>query len=248
MQVVFLATSGDAILIETPGGKHILVDGGEDPTELALALGRYTPFWQRTLYMVILTQSDEARLIGQIAVLQRYQTRYALAPAMWEPSSFMEQWGHLLTTQQTQVLSAQEGGQIPLDGALLTIPSIGMPTHTNTTLYLHYGTTSFLFVLHCHGNMEAEVAHMLEHIPLPVTVLAYPWACTLPPMLLERTQPDAIVFTTGAEQIPPALLSYADRRNLGKGTRPYAPRLFHPKLDGTVTFVSDGQNLSIVDN
>ena len=49
---------GDAIFIETPKGKQILVDGGPDLTILE-KLGRELLFWDRYIDLVILTHPEE---------------------------------------------------------------------------------------------------------------------------------------------------------------------------------------------
>jgi beta-lactamase superfamily II metal-dependent hydrolase len=242
LHITFLDTPGDAILIQTPTGKYLLVDGGEAPAELALALGNHLPFWQRTIELAILTHNDDSRLLGQIAALQRYQASYALAPSVSVPTPNMQQWLHILTTQHTPIIRAQHGNQIPFDNMRLTILTTAADSNTNTTLYLSYGTTRFLFLLHC--ARESELLALQKDIPAPITVLAYPWACPMSSPLLNYYQPEAIVFTTGAEQDEPVLLSYAERRWLGMSPEGTLPRIYHQKLDGTITFVSDGQRIA----
>lgn len=46
---------GDAILVSTPGGKRVLVDGGPSGIELARELGAVLPHWERKIDRVILT-------------------------------------------------------------------------------------------------------------------------------------------------------------------------------------------------
>src|SRR4051794_10023792 len=80
LRVIFLATKGDAALIQTPAGGYVLIDGGSDPAALSAALGRQLPFWQRSLDLVVLTAADGAHLPGQVAALARYHAGLALAP------------------------------------------------------------------------------------------------------------------------------------------------------------------------
>ncbi len=47
---------GDAILIQTPAGQNILIDGGPSPTAINMELGKKLPFYTRKLDMVIVTQ------------------------------------------------------------------------------------------------------------------------------------------------------------------------------------------------
>lgn len=62
---------GDAILI-THGFTQILTDGGPDNTVLD-CLGRYLPFWDRKIELVISTHPDADHITGLIYVLQYYK-------------------------------------------------------------------------------------------------------------------------------------------------------------------------------
>src|SRR5207244_13210032 len=53
---------GDALLLTTPGGHTILVDGGPDPARISGQLGRHLPFWQHTLDLIVLTHPHEDHL------------------------------------------------------------------------------------------------------------------------------------------------------------------------------------------
>jgi competence protein ComEC len=58
------ASQGEAVLISTPDGKTILIDGGLDPTPLGEELDSRLPFWQRSLDMVVLTSPRPDHLGG----------------------------------------------------------------------------------------------------------------------------------------------------------------------------------------
>lgn len=62
---------GDAILIKTPTGKHILVDGGPDRKVLD-CLSQFMPFWERKIDLVILTHPHADHFMGMFYVLDRY--------------------------------------------------------------------------------------------------------------------------------------------------------------------------------
>lgn len=69
---------GDAILIRTPSGKDVLIDGGPDNSVLE-CLSKYLPFWDREIDMVFLTHPQADHLTGLISVLERYKIDYFLA-------------------------------------------------------------------------------------------------------------------------------------------------------------------------
>lgn len=64
---------GDAILITTPAGRQILVDGGPSPAALGAALAREMPFWDRSLDLLILTHPDEDHVAGLAEALARFR-------------------------------------------------------------------------------------------------------------------------------------------------------------------------------
>ena len=73
LQIYFLDVGqGDAILIKTPMGKQILLDGGEGQTVLE-KLGQYLPLTDKTIELVILSHPHGDHLGGLIDVLERYQ-------------------------------------------------------------------------------------------------------------------------------------------------------------------------------
>ena len=73
LHVAFLDVGqGDAILITTPRGAQILVDGGPSPSTLTSALGREMPFWDRSLDLVVMSHPDADHITGLTEVLDRY--------------------------------------------------------------------------------------------------------------------------------------------------------------------------------
>src|SRR5205814_1883589 len=63
LHVWFLSVgAGNAVLIQSPQGAHILIDGGENPTQLRTAIGDRLPFYQRDLDLLIVTQPKPATI------------------------------------------------------------------------------------------------------------------------------------------------------------------------------------------
>jgi len=73
LHVTFLDVGqGDAIFIQTPSGRQILVDGGAYPTVLNEHLGRQIPFWDRDIDMIVATHPDADHVAGLPGVFDRY--------------------------------------------------------------------------------------------------------------------------------------------------------------------------------
>ncbi|MFQ5380544.1 MAG: ComEC/Rec2 family competence protein, partial [Dehalococcoidia bacterium] len=62
--VVLDVGQGDAILLTTPHGTHVLVDGGPSGLRLAQELGRVLPHWRRRIDAVVLTHPQEDHVAG----------------------------------------------------------------------------------------------------------------------------------------------------------------------------------------
>ncbi len=234
LHIFFLHAPGDAVLIQSPRGSYVLIDGGADPMALALHLGQRMPFWQRSLAAVVLTQGDEQRVPGQVAALARYRAQMALAPPGITRSAVTEEWLRLLEAQGTPIHAAQAGERLALDGATLTVLAAGPAAEAGLVLRLDYGATSVLF--NGAGSELDDAA--LQASAQPVTVLAYPWQRDLHTPLLTVWQPQAIVFTTAYESSHPAQLTFYERA-IGSGS--FTHNLYHPELDGTIELVSDGR-------
>ncbi len=68
---------GDAILLVSPSGKQILIDGGPDLSVLE-ELGRHMPFFDRTIELLILTHPDSDHVTGIPEILSRYRVERVL--------------------------------------------------------------------------------------------------------------------------------------------------------------------------
>ncbi|MCK5018902.1 MAG: MBL fold metallo-hydrolase [Candidatus Peribacteraceae bacterium] len=65
---------GDSVLLQTPSGNHILIDGGPDLSTLE-HLGNLMPFFKRRIEYVVLTHPDLDHLSALPEVLNRYQIK-----------------------------------------------------------------------------------------------------------------------------------------------------------------------------
>jgi len=59
---------GDAVLVTTPTGQHILVDGGPSPEAISYRLGEGLPFWERNIDLVVLTHAHDDHVTGLLVV------------------------------------------------------------------------------------------------------------------------------------------------------------------------------------
>ena len=63
---------GDAILVETPSGATVLVDGGPDPELTLRRLGANLPFFDRRVDLMVLSHPHQDHVAGLVEVLDRF--------------------------------------------------------------------------------------------------------------------------------------------------------------------------------
>ncbi len=117
--------SADAILIQTPSGRSILVDGGPSPSRLAGDLGVRLSAFDRSLDWLVIASTQEQ----QVAALPRILDRFSVGNVLWS-GNLDASWsaGELdrsFAASQTPVTSAYPGAQLDLgEGARLKVQSV----------------------------------------------------------------------------------------------------------------------------
>ncbi|PCI29539.1 hypothetical protein COB52_02420 [Candidatus Kaiserbacteria bacterium] len=82
LTVTFLDVGqGDSILVETPSGRQILIDGGRDNTVLK-ELSKAMSFWDRSIAVVIATHPDADHIAGLVEVLKRFKVDTYISPGV----------------------------------------------------------------------------------------------------------------------------------------------------------------------
>jgi len=109
---------GDAILIQTPSGQDILIDGGPDPQKINLELGEKLPFWDRTIDLVVCTQPHADHVTGLVEVLQRYKVKEVLEPGVSYNSSIYQEWCSLVEDKGIEYNIARAGQEIDLGNGI----------------------------------------------------------------------------------------------------------------------------------
>ncbi|MBI5959977.1 MAG: ComEC/Rec2 family competence protein [Chloroflexi bacterium] len=249
LHVYFLDVGqGNAVLIQTPNGAQILVDGGPNPTRLRESVGDALPYWDRTLDMVIVTQPKDSASKAIPALLDRYTVKQVVTSGFsTENTPYLEQaW----KKHHLQVLNVTAGYRIETgDGVILevlhpqAIPDTDAePNHAGMVLRLSYGNTSFLIA----PELDTEAVESLVEAGWFVgsTVLV------LPTHGSEKT--NSIEFLTAVDpQIGVVMVEAGNRAGLPDTdtierlrTVTNAP-LYRTDHDGTIEMITDGKTLSI---
>lgn len=109
---------GDAILIQTPAGQNILVDGGPADGEIVSCLGERFSFWKQSIALVVSTHPHEDHVGGLINVLKKYEVKQVLeSPAKYN-SSVYDEWQGLIDENKIKRTLACSGQSIQLGEGL----------------------------------------------------------------------------------------------------------------------------------
>lgn len=171
---------GTATLIETPGGRHILVDAGGSGRRLSTTLGDELPFWDRYLDLVILTQPTQSHTGALRPILARYRVDAVMTNGVRGEGELTDALWAALEEQGTRIVNAEPGMRITVgDGVTLTVlhTQVGKPTDEDdpggpVVILVTYGSARILLP----GDLthESEAALLSSGYALNATVLQVP--------------------------------------------------------------------------
>ncbi len=167
LHVYFLDVGqGDAILVQAPDGRQILVDGGPSPTALLNELGDVLPFWDRSLDLVVLTHPDGDHITGLIPLLDRYRVAQVLDVPQSDTAPEAAPWRERLAALGIPRTLGQRGMRLPVGNLGITVlnpdptPLTGTASDDNNNaivLRLDYDKTSFILTGDAEGDAEADM-------------------------------------------------------------------------------------------
>ncbi len=241
---------GDSIFIRSPSGRTVLIDGGPDDSVLR-QLSQEMPLLSRFLDVVIATHPDSDHITGLIDVLERYKVTYVVQSSVLGDTPVWDSLENVIADDQkegTKLVTALRGQVIDLgDGAYLEVlsPDRSVPNvATNegcVVTRLVYGKTSFLLPCDAPSDIEQYLVY-LDGPGLSSTVLKaghHGSAYSSSPLFVGFVDPQYAVYSRGCNNKYgfPATSTVATFKSFGIPT-------LDTCLDGTVTFVSDGQTVS----
>ena len=245
---------GDAIFIETPGGKQVVVDGGADPLLLTRLLGERMRFYDRRIDIVAATHPHGDHIGGLAQVLERYDVGAALERRVpYESAAYMA-WARAVDAERADgatVIRARAGQVITLeDGIRLEV--LGPPdalsggaesdiNNASLVLRLVYGDVSVLLA----GDIFAvgERALLADDVTLDSDVLKvahHGSDSSSTAEFLDAVSPAAAVISVSADNRfghPDGDVVERLREHVGDDG------LYVTAERGTVEFVTDGERV-----
>lgn len=236
---------GDALLIVTPDGKQILIDGGPDPAALLPALSQRMPPWDKTLDLVILTHPDADHLGGLPELFARYTVASVIDSGQPHEGSLYAAYQAALIAERQQPLAAQPSHQIALGGgATLTVLAprgdpFAQSNNNSVIIELRYGTFCALLTGDIEQPAEEQLLADNALSPCPILKVAHHGSDTsTSEAVLNVVQPQYALISAGADNRfnhpSPIILERLQAHNI---------RIFRTDLQGTIHLFSDGQTI-----
>jgi competence protein ComEC len=242
---------GDAILVQTPNGQNILIDGGPDPQKVNLELSKKLSFWDKTIDLMVSTQPQADHVTGLVEVLQRYKVGQVLKSKVTYNSSVYREWTNLVEEKQLESDNASAGQEIDL-GNGIKMEVLNPPKdlfegtshdvdNNGVVLRLSWGKVSFLFAADIREEAEFELIGQRANLKSTVLKVAHHGSKTSTfPQFLAAVNPEVAVISVGVDNpfghpSPEVVGRLIDK--LGEGN------VYRTDEDGTIEFVTDGERL-----
>lgn len=198
LHVTFLDVgSADAVLLKTPNGKHVLINGGPSVTILSDELGRRLPAFNRKLDWLIVAGTDEE----QVAALPRIVERYPPDAVLWSgnaQASFSSRvLNEYLTLRGIQVTTAEPEQMMDLGGgATLRVVTSGP---RGAILLIEWDNFRALLPIGMSFEALDELRQGAEIGPVTVLSLADSgYAVSNPPEWIANLNPELVLLSVSA--------------------------------------------------
>ena len=241
---------GDAIFIETPSGRQILVDGGPDNRVLS-KLGEVMPFYDKDIDVVVVSHPHADHMVGLVDVLERYEVKNIIEAKESYNSSEFRVWEESVKNENANNIEAISGKVIDLgDGTTLTIlhpfeSVVGdnpkNPHDDVVVTMLKYGELEVMLT----GDMETKVERRLimEGYDLDSDILKvghHGSKTSTSEEFLSAVSPEIAIIQVGAKNRyghpSPEVLNRLENSDI---------KYYRNDVDGDVKLVSDGTDFTI---
>ena len=252
LQVTFFDIGqGDAIFIETPSGRQMLIDGGANALVLE-KLAKEMSSFDRTIDVVVATHGDGDHVTGLIPVLRTYDVSTIIESPIKSESGIFEELQNEIKKEiegGADVHIASRGDVINLgDGVAVSIlypkKNISSRTETNdasVSALLTYGEHSFLLT----GDLGSSYEHALITDKLSKKVTVYKAGhhgsnTSSGELLLSRITPEYSVISAGKNN----KYGHPHIETIER-LQKYSQEILSTIDRGTITFISDGELMRV---
>lgn len=226
---------GNAILIESPAGRRVLIDGGRSPSMLSDALGRRMPVWDREIDWVVVAAPGEAHTAGLAGVIGQFRVGSALMAGASGEHPADRELLESFAAKEIDVTTAQSGQRLSLgNGVSVEVLAV---SEAGATLRVRHDRASILLPIGMDRDTQAYWLTQRLVPPSSVLLLGGPDSARLHTReWIETVSPRAVVMSAAAGRAPEILTPEAQEALLGY-------TLLRTDRDGWVEFITDGTRL-----
>ncbi|MBU4216869.1 MBL fold metallo-hydrolase [Candidatus Parcubacteria bacterium] len=246
LKVSFLDVGqGDSVLIQTPYGQNILIDGGPDDS-VTYGLSKNLPWWDRTIDLMILTHPHDDHVSGLLDVIKRYNVKKIAYTGVAHGSPNYLAWIKLVRNKKIPIVIIDQPRKIvlgdecyldvlyPMDSLLNN--EVDNINNSSIVAKLVYKNIKFLLTGDIEKAVEVKLLANNTDISAHILKLAHHGSDTSSAEdFLTKVNPDIAVISVGKNNT----FGHPGGRIINRIER-IGKRIFRTDLDGEVDFVSDG--------
>jgi competence protein ComEC len=189
--------SANAVLIQTPEGRNVLINGGPSTSELSDELGRRLPFFSKKLDWLVIASTNEDDLSALPRVVERYPPESVLWSGNVQASFSSQTLDQYFAENEIPVIRAETGQKLELgDGSFIEVQAAGP---RGSVLFIQYKNFRALLPIGVsEGTYESiEYGNVIDTVD--VLLLADSgYGPSNPPDLIENLNPRLVVLSVGA--------------------------------------------------
>ncbi len=250
LKVAFLDVGqGDAIYIEAPNKKQVLIDGGKD-SKLLYSLSKVMPFADRSLDLLIITHRDMDHIGGLPMLLDGYRVEKVIDNGIKDETEISKSVDEKIKSRSIESEVAQKDMRVFLDKENDIYLDVIYPNRDvsdidsndgSVVVKLVHGENSFLFT--GDASIYAESLIMWEEgendLDIDVLKLGHHGARSSSSLLwLEKTSPELAIVSAGKNNS----YGHPHKETLERLENLKIPFLSTAEI-GTILIKSDGQKL-----
>ncbi|MFZ2521954.1 MAG: hypothetical protein WAX44_02225 [Minisyncoccia bacterium] len=175
--VVLDVGQGDALFIESPTGKQVIVDGGPNKT-LMREIVKVMPWYDRHIDMIVVTNPDRDHYEGFIPLLDKYTVDSLLEPGTENPNPVYSVFENKIAEKEIPKFLARKGQTIDLGGGVyleILFPDRDVSELSvndgSIVMKLVYGETSIMLQGDSTAKMEQYLRNSVSSTTLQSTIL-----------------------------------------------------------------------------
>jgi beta-lactamase superfamily II metal-dependent hydrolase len=240
---------GDAILVQTPSGKKMLIDGG--PSDRVLEkISSEVSYFERNIDVMEETHPDADHVTGLIPVLEKYSVKHILISKVEGSTEIFKDLKKHIDNEGALVHQAHRGDVIDFHDGVNAyvlyprdnyIPKKNDTNDASVSVVLTYGDESFLLT----GDLPSTEESNLLQDALPKNITVYKAGhhgskFSSSEQLLSYIKPEYSVISAGKDNKyghpNPEAIARLDK---------YSKEVLSTIDKGTITFVTDGRTMEV---